>query len=133
MDAVRTALRLGAEHAMIVYRRSEEEMPARREEIEHAKEEGVDFMNLYNPVEYLADESGHVNTMRLQHMRLGEPDEGGRRRPIPIEGDIIDVEVDEVIVSIGVQPNPIIQPTSRGSRSAAMGPSRWMRRSIRAS
>ncbi len=121
MDAVRTALRLGAEHAMIVYRRSEEEMPARREEIEHAKEEGVDFMNLYNPIEYLADESGHVTTMRLQHMRLGEPDEGGRRRPIPIEGDIIDVEVDEVIVSIGVQPNPIIPTHFEGLKISSHG------------
>ena len=121
MDAVRTALRLGAEHAMIVYRRSEEEMPARREEIEHAKEEGVDFMNLYNPIEYLADESGHVTTMRLQHMRLGEPDEGGRRRPVPIEGDIIEVEVDEVIVSIGVQPNPIIPTHFEGLKISSHG------------
>lgn len=121
MDSVRTALRLGAEHAVIVYRRSEEEMPARLEEIRHAKEEGVEFMNLYNPIEYFADESGHVTTMRLQHMALGEPDESGRRRPVPIEGDTLDVPVDAVIVSIGVQPNPIIPTHFKGLKISRHG------------
>lgn len=108
MDAVRTARRMGADRAMIVYRRSEEEMPARIEEVKHAKEEGVEFLTLHNPVEYLADENGRVTTMRLQQMELGEPDESGRRSPVPVEGAIIDVPVDEVIVSVGVSPNPLI-------------------------
>ena len=88
MDSVRTARRLGAERAMIVYRRSEEEMPARLEEVKHAKEEGVEFMTLHNPVEYLGDERGRVKQMRLQKMELGEPDASGRRRPVPVEGAI---------------------------------------------
>lgn len=108
MDAVRTARRMGAETAMIVYRRSEDEMPARVEEVKHAKEEGVTFMTLHNPVEYLADEKGRVNVMRLQRMELGEPDASGRRSPQPVEGDIVDVDVDLVIVSVGVSPNPLI-------------------------
>ena len=90
MDSVRTARRLGAERAMIVYRRSEEEMPARLEEVKHAKEEGVEFMTLHNPVEYLGDERGRVKQMRLQKMELGEPDASGRRRPVPVEGGMID-------------------------------------------
>ena len=108
MDSVRTARRMGAERAMIVYRRSEAEMPARAEEVKHAKEEGVEFMTLHNPVEYLADEKGRVKTMRVQRMQLGEPDASGRRSPVPVEGDIIDVPVDLVIVSVGVSPNPLI-------------------------
>ncbi|MBQ7162795.1 MAG: NADPH-dependent glutamate synthase [Bacteroidales bacterium] len=108
MDSVRTARRLGAERAMIVYRRSEEEMPARLEEVKHAKEEGVEFMTLHNPVEYLGDEQGRVCQMRLQKMELGEPDASGRRRPVPIEGAIETVDVDIVIVSVGVSPNPLI-------------------------
>ena len=108
MDSVRTARRLGAERAMIVYRRSEEEMPARLEEVKHAKEEGVEFMTLHNPVEYLGDERGRVKQMRLQKMELGEPDASGRRRPVPVEGAIETIDVDEVIVSVGVSPNPLI-------------------------
>lgn len=108
MDAVRTARRMGAGRAMIVYRRSESEMPARIEEIKHAKEEGVEFLTLHNPIEYLADEKGRVTTMRLQRMELGEPDESGRRSPVAIEGAITDVPVDVVIVSVGVSPNPLI-------------------------
>ncbi len=108
MDAVRTARRMGAEKAMIIYRRSEAEMPARVEEIKHAKQEGVEFMTLHNPIEYTADEKGRVNCMRLQKMELGEPDESGRRSPVAIEGAIIDVPVDLVIVSVGVSPNPLI-------------------------
>ncbi len=113
MDSVRTARRLGAERAMIVYRRSEDEMPARAEEVAHAKAEGVEFMTLHNPVEYLGDERGHVRAMRLQRMELGEPDESGRRSPVPVEGAIEEVEVDTVIVSVGVSPNPLI-PNSIG-------------------
>ncbi len=108
MDSVRTARRMGAERAMIVYRRSEAEMPARREEVLHAKEEGVEFMTLSNPVEYLADELGHVRAMRVQRMELGEADASGRRSPVPIPGMIDEIEVDEVIVSVGVSPNPLI-------------------------
>lgn len=108
MDSVRTARRMGAERAMIVYRRSEAEMPARVEEVKHAKEEGVEFMTLYNPVEYLADEKGRVRAMRVQRMELGEPDTSGRRSPVPVEGAIEEIPVDLVIVSVGVSPNPLI-------------------------
>ena len=108
MDAVRTARRLGAERAMIVYRRSREEMPARVEEVKHALEEGIEFLNLNNPVEYFADENGHVNKMRLQRMELGEPDSSGRRRPIAIPGSEYDVDVDLVIVAVGTSPNPLL-------------------------
>ncbi|MBN2350055.1 MAG: NADPH-dependent glutamate synthase [Bacteroidales bacterium] len=108
MDSVRTAKRLGAERAMIVYRRSLDEMPARIEEIHHAQEEGIEFMNLNSPVEYFADESGRVNRMRLQKMELGEPDSSGRRRPVPLTSSEYDVDVDMVVVSVGVSPNPLI-------------------------
>ena len=108
MDSVRTALRLGAESATIIYRRSEEEMPARLEEVHHAKQEGVKFLTLHNPIEYLADEQGRVKQVVLQKMELGEPDASGRRRPVPIEGAIEKMDVDLVIVSIGVSPNPIV-------------------------
>ncbi len=108
MDSVRTARRMGASKVMLVYRRSEEEMPARLEEVKHAKEEGVEFMTLHNPVEYLGDEKGHVRAMRVQRMELGEPDESGRRSPVPVEGAIEEIPVDLVIVSVGVSPNPLI-------------------------
>ena len=108
MDAVRTAKRLGAEHAIIVYRRSEEEMPARVEEVKHAKEEGVEFMTLHNPVRYEADEKGRVCKAVLQVMTLGEPDASGRRSPVPVEGKTVELDVDMVIVAVGVSPNPII-------------------------
>ncbi|MFW6310352.1 MAG: NADPH-dependent glutamate synthase [Prolixibacteraceae bacterium] len=108
MDSVRTALRQGAERAMIIYRRSLEEMPARNEEIQHAKEEGVEFLTLNNPVEYLADKRGRVNKVKLQKMELGEPDSSGRRRPVPVKGSEYFLDVDLVIVSIGVSPNPLI-------------------------
>ena len=108
MDSVRTAKRLGAERAMIVYRRSRTEMPARVEEVHHAEQEGIEFMNLTNPVEYFADEKGRVNKMRLQLMELGEPDESGRRKPVEIEGAFEDIDVDLVIVAVGVSPNPLI-------------------------
>lgn len=106
IDAVRFAVRNGAEEAMIVYRRSMEEIPARLEEIRHAREEGVKFLTLHNPVEYVADENGRLRAMRLQRMELGEPDESGRRKPQPIPGDIIEVPVDIVVVSVGYLPNP---------------------------
>ena len=121
MDSVRTARRLGAERAMIVYRRSEEEMPARLEEVKHAKEEGVEFLTLHNPIEYLGDERGRVRQMRLQKMALGEPDASGRRRPVPIEGAIETVDVDEVIVSVGVSPNPLIPNAFKGLEISKKG------------
>ena len=104
MDSVRTALRLGAERAIIIYRRSEVEMPARVEEVKHAKEEGVEFMTLCNPVEYFADKNGRVNRMRVVRMGLGEPDASGRRRPMVIEGSEFELDVDLVIVAVGVSP-----------------------------
>lgn len=109
MDSVRTAKRMGAERAMIVYRRSQEEMPARAEEVKHAIEEGIEFINLASPIEYFADEKGMVTKMRVQKMQLGEPDASGRRRPQPIEGSEYDIDVDSVIIAVGVSPNPIIQ------------------------
>ena len=121
MDSVRTAKRLGAERAMIIYRRSEEEMPARLEEVKHAKEEGVEFLTLHNPIEYIGDERGRVRQMRLQKMQLGEPDASGRRRPIPIEGAIETVDVDEVIVSVGVSPNPLIPRAFSGLEISKKG------------
>ena len=108
MDSVRTALRSGAKRAMLIYRRGEDEMPARLEEIKHAKEEGVEFMTLHNPVEYLGDENGRVRAMRVQRMELGEPDASGRRSPVPVEGAIEEIPVDLVIVSVGVSPNPLV-------------------------
>ncbi|MDE6344260.1 MAG: FAD-dependent oxidoreductase, partial [Muribaculaceae bacterium] len=114
MDSVRTALRMGAEDAAIIYRRSEAEMPARVEEVHHAKEEGVKFMTLYNPVEYLSDENGRVCAMRLQRMELGEPDASGRRSPVPVEGAIEEIPVDLVVVSVGVSPNPLVPSSVDG-------------------
>ena len=111
MDSVRTALRLGAERAMIIYRRSEAEMPARLEEVKHAKEEGVEFLTLHNPIEYIADEKGCVKQIVLQKMELGEPDASGRRSPVPIEGAIETIDIDMAVVSVGVSPNPLV-PTS---------------------
>ena len=109
MDSVRTARRLGAEKAIIVYRRSEEEMPARLEEVKHAKEEGIEFLTLHNPIEYIGNETGRVTQMVLQLMELGEPDASGRRSPVEIPGKTRIVDVDEVIVSVGVSPNPLIK------------------------
>ena len=108
MDSVRTARRLGAERAIIVYRRSEAEMPARIEEVKHAKEEGVEFMTLHNPIEYIADEQGRVKQVVLQKMELGEPDASGRRSPVPIPGATETIDIDLAIVSVGVSPNPIV-------------------------
>ena len=114
MDSVRTAKRLGAEKAMIIYRRSEEEMPARIEEVKHAKEEGVEFLTLHNPIEYIADEQGRVKQVVLQKMALGEPDASGRRSPVPIPGATETLDIDLAIVSVGVSPNPIVPHSIKG-------------------
>ena len=114
MDSVRTAMRSGAKRAMLIYRRGEDEMPARLEEIKHAKEEGVEFMTLHNPIEYLGDEKGRVRAMRVQRMELGEPDASGRRSPVPVEGAIEEIPVELVIVSVGVSPNPLVPRSIEG-------------------
>ena len=108
MDSARTAVRMGA-NVKLVYRRGREEMPARKEEINHAEEEGVEFLLLANPVEIVGDEQGNVCKVRCVRMELGEPDSSGRRSPIPIEGSEFDIECDEVIVALGTTPNPIIK------------------------
>ena len=113
MDAARTALRLGAE-VHIIYRRSEEELPARKEEVHHAKEEGIIFNLLTNPTEILVDENGWVQGIRCIRMELGEPGASGRRRPIPVEGSEFELEVDTVIMSLGTSPNPLISSTTDG-------------------
>lgn len=123
MDAARTALRLGAEKVYIVYRRSMDELPARREEVEHAEEEGIDFRLLCNPVEVLGydnpndprdPQNGFVTGIRCIKMQLGEPDAGGRRRPVAVEGSEFDLDVDVVIMAIGTSPNPLIKSTTKG-------------------
>ncbi|MBQ0049015.1 MAG: bifunctional dihydroorotate dehydrogenase B NAD binding subunit/NADPH-dependent glutamate synthase [Bacteroidales bacterium] len=111
MDSCRTAKRLGAERVFIAYRRSEQEMPARIEEVKHAKEEGIEFLTLHNPIEYHADEKGNVTEVVLQKMELGEPDASGRRSPQPIPGATETIAIDQAIVAVGVSPNPIV-PTS---------------------
>lgn len=121
MDSVRTAKRLGAERAMIIYRRSEEEMPARLEEVKHAKEEGVEFLTLHNPIEYIADELGRVKQVVLQKMELGEPDASGRRSPIPIQGATETIDIDLAIVSVGVSPNPIVPSSIKGLEVSRKG------------
>lgn len=112
MDAVRTSLRLGAKRAMICYRRTEAEMPARIEEIKHAKEEGVEFRLLIGPLEFIGDDDGWLNAIKLQKMELGEPDASGRRRPVPIEGAIEVIPIDVAVVAIGNGSNPIISKTT---------------------
>ncbi|HRT71157.1 MAG TPA: FAD-dependent oxidoreductase, partial [Syntrophales bacterium] len=114
MDSVRTALRLGAENAYIIYRRSKVEMPARIEEVHHAEEEGVQFNFLTNPVEYIGDEDGWVKKMVCNRMELGEPDGSGRRRPIVIPGSEFTIDVDTVVVAIGTTANPVIPRTTPG-------------------
>lgn len=113
MDSCRTARRLGG-NVTLVYRRSEKEMPARLEEVKHAKEEGIKFMTLHNPIEYIADENGAVKQVRLQEMRLGEPDASGRRSPEPIPGAIKTMDIDQVIVAVGVSPNPLVPKSVKG-------------------
>ena len=114
MDAARSAMRLGAEHVYIVYRRSMDELPARKEEVHHAQEEGIEFLVLNNPVKIVGDENGHVKGMECIKMELGEPDASGRRRPIPIEGSNFILDVDTAIMSIGTSPNPLIRSTTPG-------------------
>ena len=114
MDSCRTAKRLGAERVFIAYRRSEAEMPARLEEVKHAKEEGIEFLTLHNPVEYLADDQGNVRAVVLQKMELGEPDASGRRSPQPIPGATETVDIDQAIVAVGVSPNPIVPNSIQG-------------------
>lgn len=123
MDAARTALRLGAEKVYIIYRRSMDELPARKEEVEHAEEEGIDFRLLNNPVEILGydnpddkrdPKNGFVTGIRCIKMELGEPDEKGRRRPVPIEGSEFELDVDTVVIAIGTSPNPLIKSTTKG-------------------
>ena len=114
MDAARSALRMGAEHVYIVYRRSEAEMPARREEVHHAKEEGVEFLTLNNPVKILGDENGRAKAMVCRKMELGEPDASGRRSPVEVEGSDYELAVDTVIMAIGTSPNPLIRTTTAG-------------------
>ena len=113
MDAARTALRLGAE-VHVVYRRSEAELPARAEEVHHAKEEGIIFDLLQNPTEILVDDNGWVKAVRVIKMELGEPDESGRRSPVEIPGSEYEIEADTVIMSLGTSPNPLISSTTKG-------------------
>jgi glutamate synthase (NADPH/NADH) small chain len=114
MDAARSALRLGAEKVYIIYRRSLEELPARREEVHHAMEEGVEFLLLQNPVKIMGDENGRVKAIECVKMELGEPDESGRRKPVEIKGSNFEIEVDTVIMAIGTSPNPLIRSTTKG-------------------
>lgn len=114
MDSVRTALRLGADNAYIIYRRSEIELPARKEEIHHAKEEGVQFKLLHNPVGYIGDDNGWVRQIKCIRMELGEPDDSGRRRPVPVKGSEFTIDVDTVVVAIGTEANPVIPKTTQG-------------------
>ena len=120
MDAARTALRLGAE-TTIVYRRTENELPARKEEVHHAKEEGIQFAMLTNPVEVLGDENGWVKAVRCIRMELGEPDESGRRSPVEVPGSEFDIETDTVIMSLGTSPNPLIAKTTAGLETTRRG------------
>ncbi len=113
MDSCRTAKRLGG-NVTLVYRRSEAEMPARLEEVKHAKEEGINFLTLHNPIEYIADEQGAVCKAVLQVMELGEPDASGRRSPVPVEGKTVTLDVDQVIVAVGVSPNPLVPKSING-------------------
>lgn len=121
MDAARSAKRLGAENVYIIYRRSEEEMPARKEEVHHAKEEGIIFKNLTNPVRIIGDDKKNVVAIECVDMQLGEPDESGRRRPIEVEGSNHEVEVDTVIMAIGTSPNPLIRMTTEGLEANRRG------------
>jgi glutamate synthase (NADPH/NADH) small chain len=121
MDAARAALRIGAEEVMIIYRRSEVEMPARQEEIEHAKEEGIKFMFLTDPIEVIGDEKLTVKAVRCIRTELGEPDLKGRRRPIPIEGSEFEIEIDNLIVAIGTIPNPLITRTTPNLEAQVWG------------
>ena len=121
MDAARSAMRLVAEHVYIIYRRSEAELPARREEVHHAKEEGIEFVLLTNPVKIHGDENANVKSIECIKMELGEPDASGRRRPIPVEGSNFEIPVDTVIMSLGTSPNPLIRTTTEGLEANKKG------------
>jgi glutamate synthase (NADPH/NADH) small chain len=121
MDAARSALRLGAEKVSIVYRRSMDELPARLEEVEHAKEEGIEFKILTNPIEILGNENGFVSGMKCVEMVLGEPDERGRRKPVVKEGSEFTLDCDTVIMAIGTSPNPLIKQTTSGLDTEVWG------------
>jgi glutamate synthase (NADPH/NADH) small chain len=121
MDSARCAKRLGAENVYVIYRRSEVEMPARREEVENAMEEGIIFRFLTNPIKYNADDRGYVCSMECIEMELGEPDDSGRRRPIPKEGSEFTLDVDTVVIAIGNKPNPLIPSTTEGLDTTKWG------------
>jgi len=121
MDSARTALRLGAEKVMIVYRRSRTEIPARLEELEHAEEEGIEFHLLTAPTGVLGDEKGSVAAMECIQMELGEPDASGRRRPVPKAGSNFTMEVDQVVVAVGTSPNPLVPRTTEGLQTTRHG------------
>ncbi len=112
MDAIRSAVRLGARNAYVIYRRSEEEMPARREEVHHAKDEGVQFLTLHNPVEFLGNDDGYLSAVKLLRMELGDADESGRRRPLPVAGSEFVLPLDVAIIAIGTGANPLVQSTT---------------------
>ncbi|MCM8762542.1 MAG: NADPH-dependent glutamate synthase, partial [Candidatus Omnitrophica bacterium] len=121
MDSARSALRLGAKEVIVLYRRTEKEMPAREEEVEHAMEEGIKFIFLVQPIEIIGDENGYVKGIKLIHNKLGEPDESGRRRPVPIEGSEEIIPVDCVIVAIGQNPSPLIPSTYKNLKTGKKG------------
>ena len=120
MDAARCAKRLGSE-VTVVYRRTQKELPARREEIEHAMEEGIEFKFLTNPVEIEKDEAGWVTAIKCEQMKLGEPDDSGRARPVAIEGSEYEIEADSVIMALGTSPNPLIKSTTKGLKTQKWG------------
>jgi glutamate synthase (NADPH/NADH) small chain len=121
MDSARTALRLGAEEVTIVYRRTMAELPARAEEVHHAEEEGIKFKLLTAPLEILGNETGWIVGIRCQQMELGEPDDSGRRRPVPVEGKIFDIECDTAIVAIGNAANPLVPSTTKNLETNKWG------------
>jgi glutamate synthase (NADPH/NADH) small chain len=121
MDSARTALRLGAEKSILIYRRSREEMPARSAEVHHAEQEGIEFNLLTNPMRYIADEKGWVTAVECLRMELGEPDASGRRRPVPVKGSEFQIPVDTVVVAIGNSPNPLIPQSTPGLETAKHG------------
>ena len=121
MDAARVAKRLGAEHVYITYRRGKDELPARKEEVEHAEPEEIEFMLLNNPISIKGDENGHVVGIELQKMELGEPDEKGRRRPVPVEGSNWVLDCDAVVIAIGTSPNPLIRSTTKNLNTTKKG------------
>jgi len=121
MDAIRTSRRLGAEHAYLIYRRSRQEMPAREEEVHHAEEEGVEFLLLTNPTRILDDGNNWVKGIECQRMELGDPDESGRRKPVPIKGSELVISVQTVVEAVGQKPNPIIQTTTPGLETSKRG------------